>query len=81
VLVDELEGFDQTKRLVDRTSDRQVIDGHLSKDTLKIGNENTFLCVLQTLRLSASSSWPHLVLLSGIENLFLYLVVDANFQS
>ena len=43
VFVDELEGLHQAKRLFDRTSDRKVVDGHLAKDTLKIGNKNIFI--------------------------------------
>ena len=37
----ELEGLDQPERLVDRTSDREIIDGDLTKDTAGVDQEKS----------------------------------------
>ncbi len=38
-LVDELECLDESQSLVDRATDRQVVDGDLAQDALRINNE------------------------------------------
>ena len=41
MLVDKLEGFDESECLVDRPADRQVVDGHLPDSATRTDDEQT----------------------------------------
>ena len=41
MLVGELKGLDQTQGLLDRSSNREVVDGDLSQDALLVNDEQT----------------------------------------
>jgi hypothetical protein len=41
VLVGELEGLDETDSLIDRTTNREVIDRDLTEDALRVNDEKT----------------------------------------